>query len=65
MMWAVTASEARLRGTDLGIPGPLPHQDRLRDFWLPQRGLFAVGNAEFEAFDPARHRAVLSSEVGA
>ncbi|MGW0176196.1 hypothetical protein ACWDUM_20420 [Rhodococcus sp. NPDC003322] len=63
MLWAVTASEAHLRGTDLGTPGPLSHQDRLGDFWLPQRGMFAVGNADFESFDPARHRTVLSSET--
>jgi hypothetical protein len=36
-------------------PGPLPHQDRLGDFWLPQRGLFAVGTARFDTYDPTRH----------
>lgn len=64
MLWAVTSSTARLRGTDLGAPGALPRQDRLGDFWLPQRGMFAVGNAEFETFDPDRHRAVVSSDIG-
>ena len=61
-LWAVTASSARLHGSDLGDPGPLPRQDRLGDFWLPQRGLFAVGNAEFETFDPTRHRTVVTSD---
>jgi hypothetical protein len=55
-VWAVAGSSARLDGTDLGPPGPLPVQDRLGDFWLPQRGVFAVGGAAFEAYDPTRHR---------
>ncbi|MEV5649486.1 hypothetical protein AB0L57_14660 [Nocardia sp. NPDC052254] len=58
LMWLVGDSRARLDGTDLGTPAPLPRQQRLGDFWLPQRGVFVVANAAFEAFDPARHRSV-------
>jgi len=36
-----------LDGTDLGKPGPLPSQEALADFSLPQRGVFAVGEAFF------------------
>jgi hypothetical protein len=42
LVWAVTNSTALVGGHDIGPPGPLPHQDRRGDFWLPQRGLFAV-----------------------
>jgi hypothetical protein len=55
-LWSVVSSSARLAGTDLGRPGRLRHQDRLGDFWLPQRGVFAVGTASFDAFDPVAHR---------
>ncbi|MGW5110210.1 hypothetical protein [Nocardia sp. NPDC004123] len=57
LMWLVSASRARLRGADLGAPAPLPQQQQLGDFWLPQRGVFVVAKAAFESFDPARHLA--------
>lgn len=38
---------ATLGGADLGAPAPLSDQTGLGDFWLPQRGLFFVGNARF------------------
>jgi hypothetical protein len=63
VLWAITGGAARIGGTDLGPPGPLPRQTRLGDFWIPQRGLFAVGRAFFEPFDPARHVAVASRET--
>lgn len=46
---------AVLHGVDLGPPHPLPRQLHLVDFWLPQRGLFAVGDSAFENFDPTQH----------
>lgn len=55
-IWSVTDSSATMHGRDLGPIGPLPQQDRLGDFWLPQRGIFfADGFGHFENFDPARH----------
>src|SRR4051812_46672434 len=33
----------------LGPPGRLPEQDRLGDFWLPQRGLFFFAQTRFLA----------------
>jgi hypothetical protein len=36
---------------------PLEEQSRLGDFWMPQRGIFYVGEARFESFDPLRHLA--------
>jgi hypothetical protein len=55
LIWSVAQSTARLGGVDFGEPGPLPEQARLADFWLPQSGIFAVGTAHVENFDPARH----------
>jgi hypothetical protein len=57
MLWAVADSHAHIDGVDAGRPGPLPEQAHLGDFWLPQRGMFAIGEAFFEPFDAQRHRA--------
>ncbi len=40
---------------DLGGVAPLPVQMRLGDFWVSQRGIFAIGRAYFEPLDSARH----------
>jgi len=55
VMWAVTESRAVLTGEDFGPPGPVTPQAHLGDFWIPQRGMLAFGQAYFETFDPARH----------
>jgi hypothetical protein len=58
-IWAIVDSAAVIDGEDAGPIGPLSEQDRLADFWLPQRGIFfADGFGHFENFDPARHRSV-------
>ncbi|HEX4934506.1 MAG TPA: hypothetical protein VFV33_15055 [Gemmatimonadaceae bacterium] len=51
----VRESRASIAGHALGVPRPLAPQARLGDFWIPQRGWFAVGLASFDRFDPARH----------
>jgi hypothetical protein len=56
LLWSVSGSTAVLDGADLGPPGPLPKQAHLGDFWLPQRGIFVVGEASYEEFDPSRHQ---------
>jgi hypothetical protein len=38
-----------VRGVDLGEIGPAPEQARLRDFWIPQRGVGVVGRGTFTA----------------
>jgi hypothetical protein len=53
-VWSVTDSRATLAGQDLGGPAPLEEQAHLGGFWLPQRGIYAVGT--FEA-DPLAARA--------
>jgi hypothetical protein len=57
VLWSVRASQVVWRGTDLGVPCPLVPQARLGDFWVPQRGLLALGGARFEPFDAGRHAA--------
>jgi hypothetical protein len=49
LMWVATGSSATVRGIDLGEMGPAPQQARLRDFSLPQRGMFVVGRTMFSA----------------
>jgi hypothetical protein len=44
-IWPVSESYALIAGTDPGPLGPLPEQARLRDFLIPQRGVFAVAQA--------------------
>ena len=56
LIWTVSDSAASLNSQDLGQPGPLPVQAQLGDFWIPQRGLFVIGSAFMENFDPARHQ---------
>ncbi len=54
-IWTIANSHAVLHGVDLGPPHPLPRELHLVDFWLPQRGLFAVSDSAFENFDPTQH----------
>ena len=46
-IWVARESSARLQGADLGAMGPAPEQAQLRDFAIPQRGVFVVGRAFF------------------
>ena len=46
-VWVATDSSATVRGVDLGEIGPAPEQAHLRDFAIPQRGMFVVGRAMF------------------
>ena len=55
VLWAVASSRATIAGTDLGALGPVKPQAHLGDFWIPQRGIFAAGQASFEVFDGSRH----------
>jgi hypothetical protein len=55
-VWTVADSSAVVYGVDLGPIGPHHEQGSLADFQLPQRGICAVAQGRFEAFDVARHR---------
>jgi hypothetical protein len=60
-LWATDQVSATLRGVDLGPAGPVPHQRWLGDFALPNRGLFAIGRASIETYQPERHHQVIPS----
>lgn len=61
--WTIPVSHARIDGVDVGEVGPLPAQAHLGDFWIPQRGLFVIGDAFFEPLDPGRHRIETHAEA--
>lgn len=63
MLWIITGSQASIDGQDLGGIGPLVVQARLGEFLIPQRGLFVIGQAFFENFDPARHSSQTSAAM--
>ena len=44
-VWMISSSRAILAGEDLGPVGALARQARLNDFFIPQRGMFAVARA--------------------
>jgi hypothetical protein len=46
-VWLVAEAAASLRGVDFGPMGALDPQAALGDFWIPQRGIFAIGRAYF------------------
>lgn len=60
ILWAVVDSHARLAGEDVRPPGPVQPQAHLGDFWIPQRGILAIGQASFDSFDPALHSSHIS-----
>lgn len=65
VMWSVPSSNATVAGKDVGPPGRLQDQARIGDFWIPQRGMFVIGSAFFEAFDAAQHLSLVTqSEEG-
>jgi len=46
-MWVASRSNASIGNTDLGEMGPAPEQAHLRDFAIPQRGMFVIGRSFF------------------
>jgi hypothetical protein len=60
VLWLILESHAQLAGVDFGPPGPLQPQAHLGDFWIPQRGMLAIGQAYFDSFNPALHSSITS-----
>ena len=58
--WTVPSAKATIDGRNLGAVAPLREQPKLGDFWIPRIGLFAIGRAFFDAFDPEIHSAATS-----
>lgn len=48
-LWRVVSARAAVHGRDLGAVRERGEQQRLGDFWIPARALFAVGASRFEA----------------
>lgn len=46
-VWLVAETAASLNGVDFGPMGRLDQQAALGGFWIPQRGVFAIGRAYF------------------
>jgi hypothetical protein len=46
-IWVATTSRATVGGEDVGEMGPAPEQAYLRDFAVPQRGVFVIARAFF------------------
>jgi hypothetical protein len=63
-LWVVSRSCATVNGVPIGPPGALPEQVTLGEFAIPQRGVFAIGQARFESFDPSRHSRIVSRHSG-
>lgn len=51
-IWYVADSHAVVEGEDLGPIGALQEQAHMKDFYFPQRGMFAVGRVFVEPLDP-------------
>jgi hypothetical protein len=60
LTWTVPSAKAIINGRNLGAVEPLREQPRLDDFWIPRTGLFAIGRAYFDAFDPEIHSAAIN-----
>ena len=65
LVWIISDCAATLNGTDLGTVAPLAAQERLGDFWIPQRGIFALAQAFLEPFDPLRHVSATTQAIPA
>jgi hypothetical protein len=49
LVWLIAESRATLHGIDLGEIGPAPVPGRMAGFRIPQRGVFAIGQAFFRS----------------
>jgi hypothetical protein len=63
--WTVSSATATIDGRNPGAVAPLQEQFKLGDFWIPRTGLFAIGRAFFDAFDPEIHSAATSQTESA
>ena len=62
-IWVVKSALLRVGERETGQPGPVTPQAQLGDFLIPQRGLLAIGNAAFDALDPARHSTLVCNSA--
>jgi hypothetical protein len=62
-IWVVKSAVLRVGERQIDQPGPVRPQAQLGDFRIPQRGLLAIGNAAFDALDPARHSTMVCNSA--
>lgn len=62
-IWMVKSALLRAGDREVNQPGPVSPQAQLGGFRIPQRGILAIGNAAFDALDPARHSTMVSSSA--
>lgn len=58
-VWRIIDGTASVGRVDLEPAPRTPEQPRLGDFWMPRQGIFYIGDAWFDTFDPLRHIAVV------
>jgi hypothetical protein len=54
-LWIIKKSFAVIDGENLGNINPLEKQEKLADFWIPQKGILAIGRTYFDPYDPHQH----------
>lgn len=59
-IWMVESATLRVGDRIAGQVGPVAPQAKMGDFRIPQRGILAIGNTAFDAFDPVRHSDAMS-----
>ncbi|MGO4385431.1 hypothetical protein [Specibacter sp. RAF43] len=65
-VWTVRSAAATIDGLDAGTPAPLPEQEHLGGFWLPQRGLFVADlGVRFPSTAGTAQRPEISTETRA
>jgi hypothetical protein len=62
VLWLVEQSRAVLAGHEFGSLGPVYPQARLGDFWIPQRGILAIGQTFFDPFNPSVHSSKIQQQ---
>jgi hypothetical protein len=62
-IWLVTDSHAVVEGEELGPIGPLAEQAHLADFYIPQRGIFAIGRFFARCVPGEVHAGASTTEV--
>ena len=62
MAFALYFTIVSMGGVDFGPPGQVHPQANMGDFFIPQRGVLAIGQAEFDAFNPELHSNRLQRE---
>lgn len=62
-IWLIKESRATMNGVDFGKPAPLKEQAGLADFWIPQKGILAFGQAYFDPYNPQKHSADTTSSA--